>query len=54
MKQVMMLEIEQQELETLEQLLDVLEDGPVQEALLNTWSDVFMVWKKGGETVLKH
>jgi hypothetical protein len=48
------LETEQRELETLEQLLEELEEGTVREALLNTWSNVFMIWRKGGEVALNH
>ena len=50
----MMLETEWWELETLKQLLEDVPEGPVHEALLNTWSNVFMLWNNGGEAALKH
>ena len=48
------LETEQRELETLKQLLEDVPEGPVHDALLNTWSNVWMLWNDGGETALKH
>ena len=42
------LEIEQRELETLKQLLEDVPEGPVHDALLNTWSNVFMLWNEIG------
>ena len=49
-----MLEMEQQELETLKQLLEDVPEGPVHDALLNTWSNVFMLWNDSSEAALKH
>ena len=43
-----------QELETLKRLLEDVQEGPVHDALLNTWSNVFMLWNDGGEAALKH
>ena len=48
------LETEQRELETLKQLLEHVPEGPVHDVLLNTWSNVWMLWKDGGEAALKH
>ena len=48
------LDTEQRELETLKRLLEEVPEGPVHDALLNTWSNVFMLWKDGGEAALKH
>ena len=48
------LEMERRELETVKQLLKDVPKGPVHDALLNTWSNVFMLWKDGGKTALKH
>ena len=48
------LETERRELETLKQLLEDVPEGPVHNALLNTWSNVFMLWNDGGEAALKH
>ena len=48
------LDSEQRELETLKQLLEEVPEGPVHEALLNTWSNVWMLWNNGGEAALKH
>ena len=45
---------EQRELETLKQLLEDVPEGPVHDALLNTWLNVWMLWNDGGETALKH
>ena len=45
---------EQRELETLKRLLEEVPEGPVHDALLNTWSNVFMLWNDGGEAALKH
>ena len=50
----MTLETEQRELETLKQLLEEVPEGLVHDALLNTWSNVFMLWNNGGEAALKH
>ena len=50
----MMLDKEQRDLETLKQLLEEISEGPVHNALLNTWSNVLMLWKDGGEAALKH
>ena len=44
----------QRELETLKQLLEDVSEGPVHDALLNTWSNVWMLWNDGGEAALKH
>ena len=48
------LDTERQELETLKRLLEDVPEGPVHDALLNTWSNVWMLWKDGGEAGLKH
>ena len=48
------LETEQRELETLKQLLEDVPEGPVHDALLNTWSNVWILWNDGGETALRH
>ena len=53
-KRQMTLETERRELETLKQLFEDVPEGPVCEALLNTWSNVFMLWNDGGEATLKH
>ena len=45
---------EQQEYETLIGLLETLEEGPVRRALMNTWSNIQMIWKMDGETALNH
>ena len=41
-------------METLNRLLEDVPEGPVHDALLNTWSNVFMLWNDGGEAMLKH
>ena len=48
------LETERRELETLKRLLEEVPEGPGHDALLNTWSNVFMLWNDGGEAALKH
>ena len=48
------LDSERRELETLKRLLEEVPEGPVHEALLNTWSNVWMLWNNGGEAALKH
>ena len=48
------LKTEQRELETLKRLLEDVPEGPVHDALLNTWSNVFMLWNDSGEAALKH
>ena len=48
------LETEQWELETLKQLLEDIPEGPVHDALLNTWSNMFMLWNDGSKAALKH
>ena len=53
-KRQMTLNSERRELETLKQLLEDIPEGPVHEALLNTWSNVWMLWNDGGEAALKH
>ena len=53
-KRQVMLETERRELETLKQLLKDVPEGLVHDVLLNTWSNVFMLWNDGGETTLKH
>ena len=53
-KRQMTLETERRELETLKQLFEDVPEGPVREALLNTWSNVFMLWNDGSEAALKH
>ena len=45
---------EQREYETLIGLLDILEEGPIRRTLINTWSNIEMIWKKDGETALNH
>ena len=44
----------QREYETLVGLLETLEEGPVHRALVNTWSNVEMIWRTDGEMVLNH
>ena len=46
------LETERRELETLKKLLEDVPEGPVHDALLNTWSNVFMLWNNGGEAAV--
>ena len=41
-------------METLKRLLKEIPEGPVHDVLLNMWSNVFMLWKDGGEAALKH
>ena len=53
-KHQMTLETERRELETLKRLLEEVPEGPVHNALLNTWSNVFLLWNDGGEAALKH
>ena len=48
------LETEQRELETLKRLLEDVPEGLVHDTLLNTWSNMFMLWNDGGEAALKH
>ena len=48
------LDTERRELETLKQLLEDVPEGPVHDVLLNTWSNVWMLWNNGGEAALKH
>ena len=48
------LETEQRELETLKQLLEDIPEGPVHDALLNTWSNMFMLWNDSSKAALKH
>ena len=45
---------EQREYETLVGLLETLEEGPVRRALINTWSNIEMIWRMDGETALNH
>ena len=45
---------ERRELETLKQLLEDVPEGPVHDALLNTWSNMGILWNDGGEAALKH
>ena len=45
---------EQQEYKTLIGLLETLEEGPVRQALMNTWSNIEMIWRMDGETALNH
>ena len=45
---------EQREYKTLIGLLETLEEGPVRRALMNTWSNIVMIWKMNGETALNH
>ena len=48
------LETRKQEMKTLVELLETLEEGRVCEALLETWSNIEMIWEEGGETTLNH
>ena len=48
------LETEQRELETLKRLLEDVPEGLVHDTLLNTWSNMFMLWNDGSEAALKH
>ena len=45
---------ERREYETLVELLETIEEGPVRRALMNTWSNVEMIWRMDGETALNH
>ena len=45
---------ERQEYETLVGLLEILEEGPVRQALITTWSNIEMIWKTDGEIALNH
>ena len=45
---------EWQEYETLVELLETLEEGPVRQVLMNMWSNIEMIWKVDGEMVLNH
>ena len=45
---------ERQEYETLVGLLEILEEGPVRRALINTWSNVERIWRTDGEMALNH
>ena len=45
---------EQREYKTLIGLLETLEEGPVRRALMNTWSNIEMIWKMDRETALNH
>ena len=53
-KHQMMHETERRELKTLKQLLEDILEGPVHDALLNMWSNMFMLWNDDGEAALKH
>ena len=53
-KHQMMLETERRELKTLKQLLEDILEGPVHDALLNMWSNMFMLWNDDSEAALKH
>ena len=50
----MTLKTERRELEILKRLLKEVPEGPVHDALLNTWSNMFMLWNDGAEAALKH
>ena len=44
----------QREYKTLVGLLETLEEGPVRRALINTWSNIEMIWRTDGEEALNH
>ena len=43
------LQIKDREHATLIELLDVIGEGQVRNALLNTWSNIEMIWEQDGE-----
>ena len=45
---------EQREYKTLTGLLETLEEGPVCQVLINTWSNIEMIWRTDGEMALNH
>ena len=47
-------QIKDREYATLIELLDVIEEGQVRNALLNTWSNIEMIWERDGEEALNH
>ena len=53
-KRQMTLETERRELETLKQLLEDVPEGLVHDVLLNTWSNMWILWNDGSEAALKH
>ena len=53
-RQVVMEKREQREYKTLVGLLETLEEGPVQRALVNTWLNVKKIWRIDGEAALNH
>ena len=48
------LRIKDREYATLVELLDVIGEGQVRNALLNTWSNIKMIWERDGEEALNH
>ena len=48
------LKTKRRELDTPKKLLEDVSEGLIHNALLNTWSNVFMPWKDGGDAALKH
>ena len=48
------LQIKDREHATLVELLDVIGEGQVRNALLNTWSNIEMIWERDGEEALNH
>ena len=48
------LQIKDREHATLIELLDVIGEGQVRNALLNTWSNIEMIWERDGEKALNH
>ena len=53
-KRAKALQIKDQEHATLIELLDVIGEGQVRNALLNTWSNIEMIWERDGEEALNH
>ena len=45
---------EQRKYETLVGLLETLGEGPVRRALINTWSNIEIIWRTDGEIALNH
>ena len=53
-RRVKVLEARKQETKTLIKLLETLEEDRVHEALLNTWTNIEILWEEGSEAALNH